>query len=127
MTQVVLQPCSKGEPLRHFVDTVQAPVDISAHRDLLTGTTYETLQKVSHSGKIAMWGIVPNRSIIQYEKMEVGATALFVGDGKVFYVGVVAAIFTTGNSLNDSGATTTKAEPGNTCMPCHTAAKLTST
>lgn len=92
MTQLVLQPCSLGTPMKHFEETVLTPVALSDHADLL-GAQYDQLLEVAPGGHVALWGIVPNNKLSTYHRMAVGDRALFTGQARGFYTGTVAAIF----------------------------------
>lgn len=91
--QVILQPCSDGEPAQHFEDTIRNLVDIADHTDVIDTKTRNVIAEISSNGNVALWGLVPNNSVTKYERMEIGATALFVGGGRAFYAATVAAKF----------------------------------
>lgn len=90
MPQLVLQPCSNGAPRRHYVDTVENPVLISQFASLIDPRDLLGLEACATGGRVALWGLVPNRSESRYQLVQVGASVLFVGGGSAFFMGVVA-------------------------------------
>ena len=90
MPQLVLQPCSNGAPRRHYVDTIENPVLISQFASILDPKDLVGLESFAVDGRVALWGLVPNRSESRYELVQVGASVLFVGGGSAFFMGVVA-------------------------------------
>jgi len=78
--------------MQHFEDTVLSPVSIDEHEDAL-GSDGAALREAAPGGYVALWGIVPNRKVAQYERVEVGDRALFVGAGRAFYAGTVIRTF----------------------------------
>jgi len=92
MTNLILQPCSLGVPMQHFEDTVLTPVPLSDHADAL-GDDAATLHNASPDGSVAMWGLKDNSKVVQWRRIEPGDQALFVGNGRGFYIGTVISTF----------------------------------
>ena len=90
MPQLVLQPCSNGAPRRHYVDTVENPVLISQFASLIEPRDLLGLGACAVGGRVALWGLVPNRSESRYQLVQAGASVLFVGGGSAFFLGEVA-------------------------------------
>jgi len=90
MPQLVLQPCSDGAPRRHYEDTVANPVAVSRFASLIDRQGLAGLDAYAVDGRVALWGLVPNRSEARYERMELGASVIFVGGGSAFFMGEVA-------------------------------------
>ena len=89
MTALILQPCSPGAPMQHYRDTVEHPVLLDAHRALLSAKDFATLSDLTTDGAVALWGLVPNRSVSRYDAMQDGDTVLFVGGRRGFFAGTV--------------------------------------
>lgn len=95
MTRVIIQPASNKDSRKHFVDTVENPVDLSVHRELI-GPEYERLMSLSEDGKIAMWGVTPGKNganLSKFKKIEVGDFVFFTRDNKVYSTGEITHIF----------------------------------
>ena len=90
MSQLVLQPCSDGAPRRHYEDTVENPVAVSQFVSLIDPEDLIGLEACAVDGRVALWGLVPNRSEPRYERVQVGASVIFVGGGSAFFMGEVA-------------------------------------
>lgn len=96
MTQVVLQPSANKDSREHYQDTIENPVDLRVHRDLLGEATFKHLASLFPTGVAAMWGVTPGLNGAnqrKWERMELGASVLFAAHGRVFGRGVVAARF----------------------------------
>lgn len=111
--QLVVQPCGDPDAREHFVDTIQSPVPISRIFPHLT------LEQRSEVGKafgerVAVWGVTPavdGKNRRQWERMEIGATALLYRSKEFFFKGTVAyklhsrALAEELWSVNDDGST----------------------
>lgn len=124
MTNVILQPCSPGEPRKHYVDTVQNPVILEDYGAFIDPEDFDQLENLATNGRIALWGLVDNRSLVRYEKMEVGDTVLFIGNRKVFFKGTVAFNFLILIWLVNSGGRIPTEEHGSICTPSLMVKKL---
>jgi hypothetical protein len=96
MIQVVLQPSANKDAREHYVDTIENPVDLDLHMELLGETLFSHLKHLFPSGLAPMWGVTPgvnegNRR--KWERMELGASVLFAAGGRIFGRGVIAAKF----------------------------------
>ena len=56
MTNVILQPCSPGEPRKHYVDTVQNPVILEDYGAFIDPEDFDQLENLATNGRIALWG-----------------------------------------------------------------------
>lgn len=95
MAKVIIQPASNKESRKHFLETVENPVDLSVHRKLI-GPEYERLMSLSENGKIAMWGVTPGKNganISKFNKIEVGDFVFFTRDNKVYSTAEISHIF----------------------------------
>ena len=74
MTRVIIQPASNKDSRKHFVDTVENPVDLSLHQPS-AGSDFDKLMQLSENGKVAMWGVTPGKNganLSKFKKIEVG-------------------------------------------------------
>jgi hypothetical protein len=95
MTRVIIQPASNKDSRRHFVDTVENPVDLALHRDS-AGPDFEKLMSLSENGKVAMWGVTPGKNganLSKFNKIEIGDHVFFTRDNKVYCTGEITHIF----------------------------------
>lgn len=95
MTRVIIQPASNKDSRRHFVDTVENPVDLALHRDS-AGPDFEKLMSLSENGKVAMWGVTPGKNganLSKFNKIEIGDHVFFTRDNKVYCTGEITYIF----------------------------------
>ena len=96
MSQVVLQPSANKGSREHYRDTIESPVDLVAHRDLLGEAMYKHLAALFPTGYVPMWGVTPGvgaKNQPKWERLELGATVLFTASGRIFGRGVIAARF----------------------------------
>ncbi len=96
MSQVVLQPSGNKGSREHYRNTIDELVDLAAHRDLLGETLYQHLLSLFPSGQAPMWGVTPgqgDRNRASWQKIELGASALFAADKRIFSRGMIAAVF----------------------------------
>jgi hypothetical protein len=95
MTRVIIQPASNKDSRRHFVDTVENPVDLALHRDS-AGPDFEKLMSLSENGKVAIWGVTPGKNganLSKFNKIEIGDHVFFTRDNKVYCTGEITYIF----------------------------------
>ena len=95
MTRVIIQPASNKDSRRHFVDTVENPVDLSLHQSS-AGSDFDKLMQLSENGKVAMWGVTPGKNganLSKFKKIEVGDFVFFTRDNKVYSTGEITHIF----------------------------------
>jgi len=59
MTKIVLQPCGKGLPTKHYADTVEKPVSLSTMSSYLSQDELENLKEKFPQGHVAAWGVTP--------------------------------------------------------------------
>ena len=71
------------------MDTVANPVPISQFAGLIDPGDLVGLEACAVGGRVALWGLVPNRSESRYQSVQVGASVLFVGGGSAFFMGEV--------------------------------------
>jgi hypothetical protein len=95
MTRVIIQPASNKDSRRHFVDTVENPVDLLLHQSS-AGSDFDKLMQLSENGKVAMWGVTPGKNganLSKFKKIEVGDFVFFTRDNKVYSTGEITHIF----------------------------------
>jgi hypothetical protein len=96
VVRVIIQPASNKDSRRHFVDTVENPVDLSRHQQS-AGPDLARLMELSVDGKVPMWGVTPGKNganLAKFRKIEVGDFVFFTRDNKVYSTGEVTYIFT---------------------------------
>ena len=92
---VAIQPAGNEIGQKHYVDTIENPVNLQAFRSLL-GDEAEYLESIADDGKIALWGVTPgsnNVNVSKYQKLEPGDTVLFTRKGIVYSSGTVTHLF----------------------------------
>jgi len=95
MPRVIIQPASNKDSRKHFVDTVENPVDLSLHK-VSAGSDLARLMELSENGKVAMWGVTPGKNganLSKFKKIEVGDFVFFTRDNKVYSTGEITHIF----------------------------------
>ena len=95
MTRVIIQPASNKDSRRHFVDTVENPVDVLLHQTS-AGSDFDKLMQLSENGKVAIWGVTPGKNganLSKFKKIEVGDFVFFTRDNKVYCTGEITHIF----------------------------------
>jgi len=95
MPRVIIQPASNKDSRKHFVDTVENPVDLSLH-ETSAGSDFAKLMELSENGKVAMWGVTPGKNganLSKFNKIEVGDFVFFTRDNKVYSTGEITHIF----------------------------------
>jgi hypothetical protein len=95
MTRVIIQPASNKDSRKHFVDTVENPVDLRLHQ-ASSGSEYEKLLELSLDGKIAMWGVTPGKNganLSKFNKISVGDYVFFTRDNKVYCSAQISYLF----------------------------------
>ena len=95
MTRVIIQPASNKESRKHFVDTVENPVDLLLHQSS-AGSDFAKLMELSENGKVAMWGVTPGKNganLSKFNKIEIGDFVFFTRDNKVYSTGKITHIF----------------------------------
>jgi hypothetical protein len=95
MTRVIIQPASNKDSRRHFVDTVENPVDLLLHQTS-AGSDFDKLMQLSENGKVAMWGVTPGKNganLSKFKKIEVGDFVFFTRDNKVYSTGEITHVF----------------------------------
>jgi hypothetical protein len=95
MTRVVIQPAGNKDSRKHFVDTIQNPVELAKYKDLI-GMNFEALNRLSKDGKIALWGVTSGKNgsnESKYRKLSEGDIVFFTRDSKVFCTAEIAFLF----------------------------------
>jgi hypothetical protein len=95
MTRVIIQPASNKDSRKHFIDTVENPVDLLLHQSS-AGSDFDKLIQLSDNGKVAMWGVTPGKNganLSKFKKIEVGDFVFFTRDNKVYSTGEITHIF----------------------------------
>ncbi len=95
MPRVIIQPASNKDSRKHFVDTVENPVDLSLHK-VSAGSDLVRLMELSENGKVAMWGVTPGKNganLSKFKKMEIGDFVFFTRDNKVYSSGEITHLF----------------------------------
>lgn len=95
MTRVVIQPAGNKFGRKHFVDTIENPVEISRHRELL-GKDFYSLNELADEGKLAFWGVTPGKNKVnvnKFKKLSTGDVVFFTRDSKVFCTAEIAYLF----------------------------------
>lgn len=93
--RVIIQPAANEDSRKHFEDTVENPVDLILHKELL-GINYEPLFAISKIGKIALWGVTPGKNGAnesKYKKLSIGDVVFFTGKNKVFCTAEISYLF----------------------------------
>lgn len=93
MPKIVLQPCGKGLPTKHYIDTVERPVSLSTMSSYLSQAELENLREKFPQEHVAAWGVTPgegSRNQRKWERMNPGDVALFSRAGRIFSAGMVA-------------------------------------
>lgn len=94
--RLFIQPCGDGVPLKHFEETVQAPVELSSLDGLVEESILDSLIRAFPGGRAAMWGIVSGDKERQkkiYLRMQEGDVLLFTRKGSIFALGEVGTTF----------------------------------
>ncbi len=92
MTKVVLQPCGKGLPAKHYAETVEKPVSLSKMAPFLSTDDLEDLRKTFPAGSAATWGVTPGKKSVsknKWDRMNPGDVALFSRESRIFSAGTV--------------------------------------
>ncbi len=92
---VAIQPAGNEFGRKHYVDTIENPVELENYRKFL-GPDSEDLFSISTQGKLALWGVTPGTNgvnISKYQKLETGDTVLFTRKGFVFSSGTITHLF----------------------------------
>ena len=95
MTRVIIQPASNKDSRKHFVDTIENPVNLLLHKSS-AGSDFSKLMELSENGKVAMWGVTPGKNganLSKFKKIEVGDFVFFTRDNKVYSTGEITHIF----------------------------------
>ncbi len=95
MTRVVIQPAGNKDSRKHFVDTIENPVELAKYKDLI-GINFEALNRLSKDGKIALWGVTSGKNgsnESKYRKLSEGDIVFFTRDSKVFCTAEIAFLF----------------------------------
>ena len=110
MTRVVIQPAGNKDSRKHFVDTIENPVDLSLHR-ASAGSDFARLMELSDDGKIAMWGVTPGKNGAnqsKFNKIEIGDFVFFTRDNKVFCSARISHLFKNANLATEIWGTDAK-------------------
>jgi len=92
MSKVILQPAGSKDAKRHYIDTVETPVDINVIRRHVNNDIYKQLLEIYPDGRVPTWGVVPgtnNGSVKKWERIETGDVTLFARQSKIFASAVV--------------------------------------
>lgn len=95
MARVIIQPASNKDGRKHFVDTVENPVDIPKFQSV-AGSDFSKLMQVSENGKVALWGVTPGKNganLSKFNKIEVGDFVFFTRDNKVYSTAEITHVF----------------------------------
>lgn len=100
--QLVLQPCSSPDALKHFFDTIQNPVKTSRILPYLEEGEREAFER-TFPNAVAVWGVTPGKpsggksspdskggNQKKWERMALGDTALFYRAKNFFLRGTIA-------------------------------------
>jgi hypothetical protein len=95
MWKVLLQPCGDSDAGKHFVDTIEHPVETAQILQHLSSEQQAVLGPIFHNrDAIAVWGVTPgkeNVNVGKWERVDPGDTALFSREGHIFASASVAA------------------------------------
>ena len=84
MVNIILQPASEKKYSRkHYLDTVETPVNMGLIKSYLSNEEYKILENVTEYSAVCVWGIVPSMKHM-WEKMNYGDTILFARDNTYF-------------------------------------------
>lgn len=95
MARVIIQPASNKDGRKHFVDTVENPVNLAQFQNS-AGSDFPKLMQVSENGKVALWGVTPGKNganLSKFNKIEVGDFVFFTRDNKVYSTAEITHIF----------------------------------
>jgi predicted HNH restriction endonuclease len=92
---VILQPSGSPSAQKHYLDTIQNPVDLDDHKiSNLLGPTKNILSDIHQSPLLAFWGVVPGDSNNgKYKRMQRGDLVLFAMNKMIVASGKVAHKF----------------------------------
>ncbi|QKW32551.1 HNH endonuclease (plasmid) [Nocardiopsis flavescens] len=94
--RVALQPARlEKDVLRHYLDTIDSPVDLSEYRHSM-GPEYGELMARHPSGEVPLWGVVPgkaNANVSKYQKLQEGDYVFFYGDKQLYLGGYISHTF----------------------------------
>lgn len=98
--QLVLQPCSSPDALKHFIDTIQNPVETSRILPFLDEKDRAGFEQ-AFPHNVAVWGVTPGKprsgdapkegeNKKRWDRMRLGDTALFYRKKNFFLRGTIA-------------------------------------
>lgn len=96
MAHVVLQPSGNPVAREHYAETIDSPVPLDLHEDLIDPVLMTELRERFPSGLVPMWGVTPGKNDVnvpKYSKALAGDVVLFAADGRIFGCGTIAAKF----------------------------------
>lgn len=94
-SRVIFQPAGDSDAMGHFVDTIEAPVDINKIVSKLTPQQNKALGDIFEGRMtIPVWGVTPGKNDVNYrkwQKIQPGDVTLFSRKGKVFASATIVA------------------------------------
>ena len=82
MTRVVIQPAGNKDSRKHFVDTIENPIELIKYKELI-GINFDALNRISKDGRVALWGVTPGKNGAnesKYKKLSEGDIVFFTRD-----------------------------------------------
>ena len=96
MRRVVLQPAASIAAQRHYVDTIDNPVQFVEHAGQLRADELDELHRLYPSAAAPLWGATPGVSggnVAPYERIDPGDFVFFSGGGRLFAGGTITYRF----------------------------------
>lgn len=91
MSKLILQPSGNSDAKKHYIETIENPVNLDSIRNLLNEADYNTLLKIYPDKLTFIWGVTKgkkNTNVKGWNKIDRGDVTLFSQDGAVFASGV---------------------------------------
>lgn len=89
MSKLILQPSGNAGARKHYVDTIENPVEILKIRPYLTQETFNILSQIYPDGLCYVWGVTPGgNNVTKWNRIERGDITLFSKNGGIFASGV---------------------------------------
>lgn len=89
MSKIILQPAGSKGAKKHFLNTIEKPVNLSQIKVFLTPSEVGDLSDIYPSGRCYVWGVTPGGSNEKkWDRISVGDVTLFSGGGRIYASGV---------------------------------------
>jgi hypothetical protein len=100
MTHVILQPAGNSGARKHYVDTIENPVQLTSIDRFLTDQQIKELASAFPIGYAQFWGLTPGSggvNVAKWEKIQQGDIVLFARDKQIYSSGTVVNKFNNPN------------------------------